>query len=687
MCGFRKEQCSSWWQSASSLMLCMLLSACDSSAPDERLVVVSAGEVVGHVIAVHDANSVNVDYMVDNNGRGPKIKEQITLDSRGYPVSWSITGSSLFGAAVDESYVWQDGQARWASQADHGTASASVPPLYVGNDSSPWSLGLYARALLDEPGNAIDVLPSGRLELKEVYRTTVGVDAIPITVYSLSGISLNPQLIALDESNRLFAQFGGRGVVVREGFESEAESLRALARELANERITRLQQDLAHDYEQPVRINNVYVFDPSIGGRSGLVSVLVEDGLIAAVESTIIAEPTTNEVVIDGDGGTLIAGLYDMHAHNSLQSGLFYLAAGVTSTRDMGNDNEMLGELLAAIESGELPGPRITPAGLIEARSPYSARVGVVAESLEEALEAVRWYADNGYFEIKTYNSMNPDWVEPLVAEARKAGLGVSGHVPAFMSPDEIVEAGYDSIAHINQLMLGWLLEPGEDTRTPLRLTAMKRAADLDVASEKVQKTIALMREHGTAQDTTAVILERLMKSRAGEIQPGDIPYLEHMPIGYQRYRKRTFVPLNDPEDDAAYNAAFENLLAVIGELHRNDIPLLIGTDDATGFTVHRELELYVEAGISPSDTLTLATLGSAGYLKQDDRLGSIEPGKLADFFLVPGDPTTDISAIRQIRLVSTRGTLYFPHDIYNAIGIEPFADKPSVRRPHDRSE
>jgi imidazolonepropionase-like amidohydrolase len=684
---FREGHRKDWRRLANALAFVASLAACQSPAPDERLVVLSNEEVVGHVIAVHDAGTVSIDYMVDNNGRGPKIRESLMLDERGYPLNWSITGSSLFGADVHETYVWQEGEARWISQADRGSVAAPMPPLYVGNDSSPWSLGLYARVLLDASENAIDVLPDGRLQLTEVQRTTAGEDAIPITVYALSGIGLHPQLIALDESKRLFARFGGRGMVVREGFESEADSLRTLAVELANERIRNLQQELVHRYEQPVRINNVYVFDPTVGSRSELVSVLVDDGRIVSVEPVIIDELVANEVVVDGDGGTLIAGLYDMHAHNSLQSGLYYLAAGVTSTRDMGNDIELFGELRSGIESGDLPGPRITPAGLIEARSPYSARIGIVAASLDEALDAVRWYAESGYVEIKTYNSMNPDWVEPLVSEAHKAGMGVTGHVPAFVSPDEIVKAGYDSIAHINQLMLGWLLEPGEDTRTPLRLTGMKRAVDLDIASDQVQHTISLMREYGTAQDTTAVILERLMKSRAGEIQPGDLPYLEHMPIGYQRYRKRTFVPLDDPADDAAYDAAFENLLAVIGELHRNGIPLLIGTDDATGFTVHRELELYVEAGISPSDTLTLATLGSARYLKQDDRLGSIEPGKLADFFLVPGDPTTDISAIREIRLVSSRGALYFPYDIYSAIGIEPFADNPAVHLPDEGTE
>jgi imidazolonepropionase-like amidohydrolase len=190
------------------------------------------------------------------------------------------------------------------------------------------------------------------------------------------------------------------------------------------------------------------------------------------------------------------------------------------------------------------------------------------------------------------------------------------------------------------------------------------------------------MREHGTALDTTAVILERLMLSRAGEVQPGDQPYLEHMPIGYQRYRKRTFVPLDEPGDDGAYRQGFATLVKVVKLLHDNGITLLIGTDDTTGFTVHRELELYVKSGIPAAATLSIASLGAAAYLGQQDELGSIAPGKRADFFLVPGDPVKDISAIRQVRLVSRGGTVYFPEEIYRELGIEPFARAVTIHNP-----
>ncbi|MGA3089543.1 MAG: amidohydrolase family protein [Terriglobales bacterium] len=275
---------------------------------------------------------------------------------------------------------------------------------------------------------------------------------------------------------------------------------------------------------------------------------------------------------------------------------------------------------------------------------------------------------------------MNPDWVKPIADEAHHLGMTVTGHIPAFDTPDRAIHDGYDEITHVNQLMLGWLLKPGEDTRTPLRLTAMARAATLDLASTPVQNTLSLMKAHHIAHDPTAVILERLMLSRAGTVQPGDVDYLDHMPIAYQRYRRRTFVAINNSSEDDAYRAAFLKVIDTLKMLHDNGIRLLPGTDDTTGFTLHRELELYTKAGLTAAEALRAATLSTEQYFGHADELGTIERGKIADFFLIAGDPTKDIRAIKLPRLVSKGEAIYFPSEIYQALSIQPFASPPTIR-------
>jgi imidazolonepropionase-like amidohydrolase len=644
--------------------------------------VISAKEKVGSLIATTNGANVDITYEVNNNGRGPKIREQLTLNDAGIPTQWRITGKSLFGGVIDEQFNWQRGSAQWHGQDGKGSARMAQPKLYITNDGSPWSGGLYVRTLLKTKDRSIDVAPSGRLRLEELKKTHVG--DVPVTAYAITGANLSPEILLLAADGSLFAELGGRDVLVRKGFESKVPELQALGSDLRATRLKEMQQRLAHRFDVPIRIRNVRVFDPHTEKLSDPVSVVVFRNRISSVSAEPAGfEAPTGEVVINGSGGTLLAGLHDMHSHNSGESGLFYLAAGVTSVRDLGNDNALLLDLAQRIESGEMPGPRIVRAGLIEGRSSYSARIGRIPETLPEAIEIVRWYSDHGYRQMKIYNSFNPDWVAPVATEAHRLGMRVSGHVPAFMSPDRAIRDGYDEINHINQLVLGWITEPQDDTRTTLRLTAMgERTASLDLNSEKVRNTIALMKERKIALDTTMVILERLLASRAGQVNPGDAPYLDHMPIGYQRYRKRSFVDFKNQAEDQAYLRSVDKLLDLMKVLYSEGIQMLPGTDDTSGFTVHRELELYQKAGIPAAKVLRMATYDCEKYLGFEQSLGSIEAGKLADFVLLQGDPTRDVSAVRQMRLVMKDGLIYFPSEIYQALGIEPFSTPPAVSGP-----
>lgn len=656
------------------------------AATTETLTIISNGDAVGSVVATTDGDRTSVDYRVSNNGRGPNHREQIVLGAAGIPIEWTVTGTSLMGSLVNERYAWQDGHARWTSQADGGDRLAPHPALYLLADDSPWATYVYAKAALAAPGHAIDAFPGGRLTIAKVREMTVsgGPKPVDVTVYRLEGVQLDPDYLLIDRAGKLFAVLA-REATIRAGYENEAPALQTLGQQLETERVTTLSGTLAHRYAMPVRVRNVHIFDPRTGTLGPLSTIIVIRDRIAGIvpgggdDSGDGGATPADQVDIDGEGGTVYAGLHDMHSHTSLTSGLYYLAAGVTSTRDMGNDNPFLQDLLPRIDRGEIAGPRIVPDGFIEGQSPFSARYGFVIDTLDAGMKAVHWYADRGYFEIKIYNSMNPAFVKPLAAEAKRLGMGVTGHVPAFDTPDRVIEDGYDTIAHINQLMLGWVLRPGEDTRSPLRLTAMMRTADLDLASPRVQTTVQLMKAHHTALDTTAVILERVMLSREKTVNPGDVDYLDHVPVGYQRYRKRTIAPFKDAAEDRAYFKSFDKIIDVMRMLHDDGIRLLPGTDDETGFTVHREIELYAKA-MSNGDALSAATLGCEEYFRNDRQAGTIERGKLAELVLVAGDPTKDIKAIKRPRMVMKGGAIYYPSEIYAALNITPFATSPRLR-------
>ena len=645
---------------------------------DESFSVISGSATVGFLKTHIEGDTIQVDYDYKNNGRGPSMKETIVLNNEGFPIKWQITGNTTFGNAVEERYVLNGNTASWTDATGSDSKQVDGAKLYVNQSGSPYSAILGARALLNSPDNKAEVLPSGTLTLTEMEQTTITVDSITVnlTAYAISGADLNPSYIMADDNMRLFAVISPSFVILREGFEAKEKELRAYAEKYSAERFESLQKEYAHNYGKKVRIANVRIFDPKTLSLSELSSVVVNGERFESIEAA--DAKGDNEVLIDGAGGTLVAGMYEMHAHTGDQSGLLNVLAGVTTFRDMGNDNAVLNDLVEKINSGVLAGPRIHRLGFIEGKSQYSANNGIIVSSEAEALAAVDTYHDMGFYGVKLYNSMNGDWAAAIVKKAHEYNMFVCGHVPAFSNANAMLKAGFDEMTHINQTMLGWVLEPEEDTRTLLRLTALKRLPQIDLNSAKVQETLELFITNKTAIDPTLAIHEVLMKSRNGEVREGTVDFIDHMPPNVQRGYKTAMAEIASPEDDMAYKAGYDKIVETLKLMKEKGVFIVPGTDLGGSFFYHREIELYQQLGYTPAELLKLASYDMANYLGDKD-LGSIEPGKLADFFLVPGNPVEDIKAIKTIAMVSRGGTFYYPSEVYPAFGIKPFTLVPAV--------
>ncbi|MDZ4319613.1 MAG: hypothetical protein U1A07_12390, partial [Phenylobacterium sp.] len=236
------------------LLAALLAFAGAAEAATHRFVAMAGGEKVGHLVAEVDGRTTSVDFAINNNGRGPKAREQITVDAAGAPVTWAIEGSSLFGSPVQESFSRQGGTAQWVSQADEGQTEVTGPVLYVPNDGSPWILGQYVKALLKAPGQTLPALPSGTMRLQEVRKFTLGqgASAVKLTVYELSGVDLTPSYVMVDARGDLFGVLGGG--LIREGYEAHLDELSALAQDISLAQAKAAQARLAHRFDTPVRI-------------------------------------------------------------------------------------------------------------------------------------------------------------------------------------------------------------------------------------------------------------------------------------------------------------------------------------------------------------------------------------------------------------------------------------------------
>lgn len=645
----------------------------------ETYSVIYGSNKVGHLKAHTLGDTITIDYDYKNNGRGPTMTERIVLNTAGYPIQWDISGNTTFGNAIKEHFTLNGTSASWMDATGADSTSVEKAMIYVNQSGSPYANILTARLLLRSPDQTAPVLPAGSLKLTEMESLNLPLDnaSLALTTYALSGADLNPTYFIADADQRLFAIISPTFIIVREGFEAKEKELRSLAEKYSARRFEDLQKQYAHNYGKKVRVTNIRIFDPTTLSLSQPASVLVEGDRIISIDAADASGE--DEVVIAGNGGTLIAGMYEMHAHTGDEEALMNVLAGITSFRDMGNDNEVLTDLMEKIDSGVLAGPRIHRLGFIEGKSKFNANHGILVSSKEEALAAVDTYHDMGYYGVKLYNSMNGDWAPAIVKKAHDYGMFVCGHVPAFSNANAMLRAGFDEMTHINQTMLGWVLEPEEDTRTLLRLTALKRLPSLDLNSAKVKETLDLFLDNKTAMDGTMAIHEALMLSRNGEVWSGTTDFITHMPPNTQRGFKVAMADIASEADDVAYREAYAKIVETLRMMKEKGIFLVPGTDLGGSFFYHRELELYQQLGYTPAELVKLATYDMAQYLGDKD-LGIIEPGKLADFFLVPGNPAEDIKALKTISLVARGGTFYYPSEVYPSLGIEPFTELPEVK-------
>ena len=416
------------------------------------------------------------------------------------------------------------------------------------------------------------------------------------------------------------------------------------------------------------------VFDAESGKVVPDQDVLVVGNRIVSVQFIVRplqGPPPAGITVIDATGKTLLPGLWDMHAHVGDNHGLLNLAAGVTTIRDLGNDTDSLLARRQRIADGKEIGTRIVLAGIIDGRGPYQGPTKVLVSTEAEARAAVDNYKRLGYRQIKIYSSVRPELVPAIIDEAHKNGLRVSGHIPAEMTAAQCVELGYDEIQHINFLVLNFFPDI-KNTNTIARLVEpAKRGADLDLASPQVQSFIKLLQDHHTKLDLTLSIFEDQYLNRAGQIPRGSQPIASRLPAQVRRGLLSTGLTPPAGMDDT-YRKSFAKMMDFAGLLYRSGIPIEAGTDSMPGFALHRELELDVQAGISPAQVLQNATLNAARIMSLDKDLGSIAPGKLADLVLVDGNPAANISDIRKTALVVKDGVLYNPAELYTELGVKP---------------
>jgi imidazolonepropionase-like amidohydrolase len=464
----------------------------------------------------------------------------------------------------------------------------------------------------------------------------------------------------------------------------------------------------------PVAITHVTVIDVVTGARLPDRTVLLRDRHIAALDTVGRVHVPGDARRIDGRGRFLIPGLWDMHGHTGgdrLTRGItfpLFIANGVTGVRDMwgdcdsvcavdeaDNDRPVSAAVVARwkrdISRGALIGPRLVAASaMFDGPSPDFPGSYAI-HSPDEARARVRLARARGVDFVKVLNGLSRESYLAIIDEARRQGLPVAGHVPFAMTPREVSTAGQRSIEHWGDVVdygsagyhascsnrpdaLREALQAARATQDTTKAALARLRADyLHVLTANYGEALcadlfAEFARNGTWRVLTLITARNSEVTRLGDTLLAADPRLRYVdaetrsawlaaaPIG-PRIQRLT-------EDSAATVAYLDLVLSLPGAMQRAGVPLLAGTDEPNpwvipGFSLHDELALLVDGGLTPLQAVQSATVNPARFLGATDSLGSVAVGKLADLVLLDADPLADIHNTTRVAAVFTAGRYF----------------------------
>ncbi len=607
-------------------------------------------------------------FNFNDRGRGPEIEQQFTLNKVGFIDYLEISGVNYLKDTIHETFKFENNKAIWKSSSESGEIESSGNAFFSSINGTLGESEILLQKLLNTPDQKVDLLPSGSVAISDIDHHNI--DGNDLRLIETVGFGFDPNYIWVDASDRVFASVSSWLSIIEEEHASMLDQMLEIQTNKKNDYFKKIAENKTKIPEGVVIIKNVNLFDSKTAAIQANKTVVVNGNTIQSIQDDDSGLPE-NSTVIDGQGKTLLPGLFDNHVHIGRSDGLMHLAAGVTAVRDMANSRELL-DIKEEFNNNTVLGPRVvTLAGFIDQKGPF-AGPGLTISNVEEGIKAVEDYANDGYHQIKLYSSIDPSWVKPMADKAHELGLKLSGHIPAYMLAEEAIKDGYDEIQHINMVVLNFLSDT-IDSRTPKRFSEVAaNAYKLDLNGQDFQEFVDLMKNEQIVLDATVSIFEGMFTTKAGEPDPQFEPIIDRLPIQVQRGFYSGGLPI--PEGQAEnYKASFQAMLNIIKVLHDQGITIIPGTDAMAGFALHKELENYVRAGIPANQVLQMATIISAEITNTDNQLGSIEPGKLADLILVDGNPTENISDIRRVELTIKDGKLYYAKDLYEAIGVKHY--------------
>ena len=523
-------------------------------------------------------------FQLDFTGSSISLDADIHTDHSKRSISYVAKGANSTRSFIDLNVTVTGSEATIVERG--ATRRTPVPPRFF---TLQQNIPIITQELLfsywfaQGRPSTIPLLPAGEVRIR--IRGTNQFQAEQLTRYTVHGVTWGTETVWLNDKQEIAAVVGG------DAEEDRIEFIRPRYRSALKDFANQAAADAVKDMEaaatqiRPIAsgtfaLTHATVIDPAKAGPPAHdVTVLVRNGKIAAVGRGIRVPPRTRS--FDLTGKFILPGLWDTHAHfEQWEWGPAYLACGVTSVRDVGNEIEFLVPIRNSLNAERGLGPRMYAAGLID--SDPGSLTSEHAEDAETVRSIVRRYHDLGYQEIKIYQSLKPELIPVVAEEAHSLGMKVTGHIPTGTDAITAVRNGMDMINHIN---------------FAIRVMRPQGATRVSADSPEAQAALKVFLEHQT-------IIEPTLARSEFNLHPAQRPFSEFEPFVTRLPPELALILNNSGIDQAREEraaAAFRMALETTKILHDAGVPILAGSDQVVpGASLLRELELLVRAGLKP---------------------------------------------------------------------------------------
>ena len=625
----------------------------------------------------HDGDSLAAKVDFKFTDRGSAVPLAVTF--RGAqdltPQSFEIKGRTARSVAIDEAVTIDAGRVHFRTRDKQSDSDAPGGAFFTIAGYAPATMQMLMVRYWATHGSPAQLatLPTGTVKVEPRGQDTIRVSDKDekLDRYTVEGLIWGRETLWFDANRNLVAEVSTDAEfdhfeAIRDGYESALGDFVGRAGTDGMNALAEISKGIAGSRAATLAIVGGTLIDGTGAAPVADAVVVIHDGRIVAAGPRSKVKIPKDANVVDAHGKTILPGLWDMHAHfEQVEWGPIYLAAGVTTVRDCGNEFEFITAVRDAVAQGRGLGPRLLLAGVVDGTSTYT--IGV--ERVDTPEQARMWtdrYHDAGFQQMKIYSSVKLEELKAVADEAHRLGMSVTGHIPEGLDAYQAIEAGQDQINHIDYVA-NIMHAPLPENAS--RLDRFKAGANIDLESPEAKKALAFLKEHHTVVDPTLALMEFFTATTAK-------PPASFEP-GVNKIAPELAAQLTDvgpPTDRSEIGQkVFDKEVAIVGALHRGGIPVVAGTDQTVpGHSLHREIELYVQAGFTPMEAIQAATIVPARAMGIEKDSGTVEKGKRGDLILVDGNPLEDIRQIRNVEYVITNGTMFHTAELWQSVGFKP---------------